>query len=132
MTSSNNPPHQVGYGRPPIESQFKPGRSGNPSGRPKRRRSLRSDILAALDAPTASADGDTTKQERLARELVNHALEGDPLAIKIVTQIALEPHHDQAEHEDQLTPEEQQLIQNFNHRQQPADSTSTAEDENHE
>lgn len=26
----------VGYGRPPIQSRFKPGQSGNPRGRPKR------------------------------------------------------------------------------------------------
>jgi len=27
--------YRVGYCRPPLESQFKPGRSGNPGGRPK-------------------------------------------------------------------------------------------------
>ena len=27
----------IGYGRPPTKSQFKPGQSGNPRGRPKRR-----------------------------------------------------------------------------------------------
>ena len=27
--------NEVGYGRPPKEHQFKPGRSGNPQGRPK-------------------------------------------------------------------------------------------------
>lgn len=28
-------PYEVGYGRPPAEHRFKPGQSGNPSGRPK-------------------------------------------------------------------------------------------------
>lgn len=28
-------PYEVGYAQPPAESQFKPGQSGNPSGRPK-------------------------------------------------------------------------------------------------
>jgi Family of unknown function (DUF5681) len=32
---SAEPSHEVGYGRPPATSQFKPGRSGNPKGRPK-------------------------------------------------------------------------------------------------
>ena len=27
--------HEVGYGKPPRHSRFKPGRSGNPRGRPK-------------------------------------------------------------------------------------------------
>jgi hypothetical protein len=30
-----NTPYEVGYGRPPAEHRFKPGQSGNPSGRPK-------------------------------------------------------------------------------------------------
>jgi hypothetical protein len=30
------PSYTVGYGRPPKHSQFKPGKSGNPKGRPKR------------------------------------------------------------------------------------------------
>ena len=33
--SSQEPAYKVGYGKPPAESQFKPGRSGNPKGRPK-------------------------------------------------------------------------------------------------
>lgn len=27
--------YEVGYGKPPVETRFKPGRSGNPTGRPK-------------------------------------------------------------------------------------------------
>ena len=32
---SSEPAYKVGYRKPPAESQFKPGRSGNPRGRPK-------------------------------------------------------------------------------------------------
>jgi hypothetical protein len=32
---AQEPTYQVGYGKPPTESRFKPGRSGNPKGRPQ-------------------------------------------------------------------------------------------------
>jgi hypothetical protein len=32
---SEEPGYAVGYGKPPADSRFKPGRSGNPKGRPK-------------------------------------------------------------------------------------------------
>lgn len=34
--SDKESPYTVGYGRPPREHRFKPGRSGNPAGRPKK------------------------------------------------------------------------------------------------
>lgn len=46
-TASRNADYAVGYGRPPQASQFKPGQSGNPRGRPKGVRS-EDDILAKL------------------------------------------------------------------------------------
>ena len=31
---ADNDEGQVGYGKPPVHSRFKPGHSGNPKGRP--------------------------------------------------------------------------------------------------
>ena len=45
---NNEMPYAVGYRRPPRHSQFKKGRSGNPRGRPKRSRNLRSEIEKVL------------------------------------------------------------------------------------
>ena len=35
LTVRPSPNYEVGYGRPPVQSRFKPGQSGNPSGRPR-------------------------------------------------------------------------------------------------
>jgi Family of unknown function (DUF5681) len=35
MADESNRNYDVGYGKPPLHSRFKKGRSGNPHGRPK-------------------------------------------------------------------------------------------------
>ena len=40
-TRPPSPRYEVGYGKPPVETRFKPGVSGNPSGRPKGARKKR-------------------------------------------------------------------------------------------
>ncbi|WP_267389244.1 DUF5681 domain-containing protein [Sphingomonas sp. GC_Shp_3] len=40
---------RVGYRRPPRQHQFKPGRSGNPRGRPQGAKGLKSELLAVIN-----------------------------------------------------------------------------------
>ncbi len=122
---TNDPPYEVGYRKPPVHSRFQPGQSGNPSGRPKRRRSFLQDIAIALDSPATGADGAVTKQQVFAENLVNDALARDPLATKIVAPIAQALDVNEADHEDQPSPQEQALIEEFDRREQPAASATT-------
>jgi len=67
----------VGYGKPPLSSRFKPGQSGNPSRRPKGATSFRSDFAAEL-AELVSQGGTTcTKSRAIVKKLVLEAVSGD-------------------------------------------------------
>ncbi len=78
----------VGYGRPPIEHQFRPGQSGNPTGRPKGARRFTADLLEELGEIVAVNNGDQkralTKQRAIVSVLVCKALEGDAHAIATI------------------------------------------------
>src|SRR5579883_296641 len=82
------PRRDVGYGRPPKETQFKPGKSGNPKGRPKGTRSPAA-ILQAIIAQRVAVtkDGKTcwlSTLEITFRQLANDAMRGDQKAIKLL------------------------------------------------
>ena len=73
-----------GHRNPPTHSRFKKGVSGNPKGRPpkRRERQLVGEIVSEVqNTPTAYREGGRTKLatrfELLLKRLVNSALEGD-------------------------------------------------------
>ena len=53
-----------GYGRAASDNRFKPGRSGNPSGRPKGARSLRSDFNKVLKKRVQIREGGKPRYAR--------------------------------------------------------------------
>lgn len=71
----------VGYGRPPKQHRFKPGQSGNPGGRPRKKG--RNDALSILDEPIAIVQGgkavELSPTEVRLRKMVQKALKDDDL-----------------------------------------------------
>jgi hypothetical protein len=51
MNDRDDDDYEVGYGKPPKHTRFKPGQSGNPKGRPKGTRNFKTDVKAMLNAP---------------------------------------------------------------------------------
>jgi hypothetical protein len=72
---------KVGYKKPPKRSQFKPGQSGNPKGRKKGRRNLKTDLTSLLEKRIPiREDGEpryVTRQEALLLSLFEKAVRGD-------------------------------------------------------
>lgn len=80
--------YDVGYGKPPTHSQFKPGQSGNPKGRPKGSKSLATLIEAELDRTIVVDEGTgpkkITRREALVKQTVGKAIKGDPKALQFL------------------------------------------------
>ena len=88
MNNDSNSNHHVGYGRPPKEHQFRPGQSGNPSGRPKGARSFKTDLRDELSEVISISEGnktiEVTKQRAIIKTLLSMAIAGDPRAIATI------------------------------------------------
>jgi hypothetical protein len=83
-----NGEYQIGRGRPPTHSRFKPGQSGNPSGRPRATTNAGTLLLQVLDESVQATEGSKTrkitKREVIVKRLVNKAMQGDTASIKIL------------------------------------------------
>ncbi|MGV6872573.1 DUF5681 domain-containing protein [Pseudochelatococcus sp. B33] len=82
--ASPAPAYEVGYGRPPRHSRFKPGQSGNPKGRKRGTRNTGTLLQEILDEKIVVREGDRekkiTRKEAWFRQLTNKALKGDARA----------------------------------------------------
>lgn len=79
-------PGDVGYKRPPADTRFKPGQSGNPGGRPKGR-SLTSILRELLDRNEIRGfqlkEGQTVA-DALVEAMVAEAIKGNAAVIKLL------------------------------------------------
>ncbi len=79
--------YEVGYKKPPKHIRFRPGQSGNPRGRPKGTKNLKTDLIEELGEKIVVRDGDrpqkVSKQRALLKAVVNRAIQGDARATAI-------------------------------------------------
>jgi hypothetical protein len=89
--------YEVGYGKPPVQSRFKSGQSGNPKGRRKETKGPKALLQEALSTPVTITEGGVTKtielSQALFRSLAAKAVKGDiraaGLVIKLMEQFGI-------------------------------------------
>jgi len=81
MATQKKAKPDVGHRRPPVGTKFKPGRSGNPRGRPKGSRNHVSVLFELLNEELPAKHGSMTRLEMIIRDLVDEAVAGKPRAV---------------------------------------------------
>lgn len=91
MSEGDDPPYEVGYGKTPLHSRFKPGQSGNSRGRPRNAKNASTIVREALTAKvTLRENGRTRNMSKLEvsmTQLANKAAAGDLKAIQMVVSL---------------------------------------------
>lgn len=108
----------VGYGQPPLASRFKPGTSGNPKGRPKGRKNLRTLIKEAMTANILIQEGQKSRRvsriEGVVLRQLQSALKGSDRAalavIKMAHQLRFLEDSESNASETALSPEEERIL----------------------
>lgn len=94
MANDSSDDYHVGYGKPPKSSQFKPGKSGNPKGRPKGSLDFKSYVQEMLSRQVTITEGGKRRRvsalEATLMRLAEKGLKGDPRAIEKILSLASE------------------------------------------
>jgi len=127
--------YEVGYGRPPAASRFKPGQSGNPRGRPKGGQSIGQALQRALSDKVGLRTQNGTRrvmvQEAIVRRIVHDATNGDTKAQRLL--FALQERHPEsgalAPAPSDLLAEDQAILAGYLQRVQAASDAAPLDDE---
>jgi hypothetical protein len=118
----NERDYEVGYGRPPRHTRFRPGRSGNPRGRPSGSKNLTTLLNDALNEPVVVAEiggrRKITKRQAIITQLVNRSAKSDLRATKILLDIIQDIEHqtEPTSPETSFGPADQKVIEQLKAR----------------
>jgi Family of unknown function (DUF5681) len=118
---SSDAAHAVGYGRPPTHTRFKPGQSGNPRGRRKGRRNVRTVVDETLNQPIKIRVGNRTrsltKLQGVILTMVSGALKGDGKALAslmtLLRSLGMTDEAPEAPHNESVTANDEALIADY-------------------
>lgn len=93
MTHDHDDEDGVGYGRPPKHARFKPGQSGNPKGRPKGAKGIRTQFQEVAQMRVAVSIAGGRKVQRplfqvAVQKMFLKAAEGDPKHMRLALDAA--------------------------------------------
>jgi hypothetical protein len=126
--------YEVGFGKPPRDSQFKKGQSGNKRGRPKGVKNLKTDVVEELTEMVKMRVGDRavkiSKQRALLKLLWLKGMKGDSRALNsllglLLRILGLEGMPPDADIE--LTAEEREALELLKKQLREVTSASTIE-----
>ena len=113
-------PYKVGYGQPPRGTQFRPGQSGNPRGRPKGSRNfvsvMKKVLLKPVDVRHNGIHKKMPTQEAFANLLATRALAGDAKAMGLLIRLVDQVDNDPAEtsaREPAMRPEDELVMESI-------------------
>jgi len=106
--------YEVGYSKPPIDTQFKPGVSGNPAGRPKGRPNMATVLRQELERKVTINENGKQKKVTLmeagCKQLAHKVAKGDLKAMQLVLEIVVDSEDDASVIHDALNQAEDSVI----------------------
>jgi hypothetical protein len=112
--------YEIGWGRPPKGKRFKPGKSGNPKGRPKGSKALTTLVQEELKARIPVSEGGVTKRmskgQAIVKRLFSGALTGELRATLLISTLSRVDTENRLPVDEPLSAAEQKLLNDFMNR----------------